>query len=455
MLENRVRDVTTTTGLGAISLANTPPTGAQSFSGAGIPSGSTVRYEENDGAGSWEIWTGVFTTGPDQLTKVTLEASSTGSAINWPAGAKSVFITPSARDLVYQLPSFLGTTGGTANAQTLTPATKLTAYRGGYFFRATIGGGLTNTGPTTFNISSVGTRNVKRWGPGGKIALGGAELVATLTYEFFDDGTDIIVLNPSVSGPPGAGIVSLVSSTSIKFAPKNGQWVMINGLLRPIPSAGISAANTSVYVNGVAGQNLAASTVYLVTLFDNAGTPTIDFKTTLTHAPSTTAGNIGTEIWNSDDTRSVIGMVRTNASSQFEVSNSLIGVISWFNRREIQRSGTNTGGGGTTSSSSVEITGVARVNFICWADEDCQFFLSGTSSGSIANLNCIAAIGVDGSQVGLSAAAQNPAAGQSNPVSAVYGGPFADGGHFAAPLGAQTGGGTANFTMAVQVKVRG
>jgi hypothetical protein len=167
-------------------------------------------------------------------------------------------------------------------------------------------------------------------------------------------------------GTPGAGILSFVSATQVKFAPCNGERVKINGLWYDIPSGGITAANTGVFLNGTGSSSLAASTLYYVYLFNNSGTLTIDFSTT-GHATSTTAGNVGTEIKSADDTRSLIGMVRTNASAQFQEDGQNLLVASWFNRRPrcIQSSaaGTLT----TTSTTYVELSQNLRLSFLTWA----------------------------------------------------------------------------------------
>jgi hypothetical protein len=166
-------------------------------------------------------------------------------------------------------------------------------------------------------------------------------------------------------GTPGAGILSFVSATQVKFAPCNGERVKINGLWYDIPSGGITAANTGIFLNGTGSSNLAASTLYYVYLFNNSGTLTVDFSTT-GHATSATAGNVGTEIKSADDTRSLIGMVRTNVSAQFQEDGQNLLVASWFNRRsrDIQVS---PGQFSTTSTTYVELSTGFRLSFLTWA----------------------------------------------------------------------------------------
>ena len=84
-------------------------------------------------------------------------------------------------------------------------------------------------------------------------------------------------------------------------------------------------------MNGTGSFNIAANTLYYVYAFNNSGTVTADYSTT-GHATSTTAGNVGTEIKSGDDTRTLIGMIRTGASGFLNTAD-FRGVISWFNRR--------------------------------------------------------------------------------------------------------------------------
>ena len=115
---------------------------------------------------------------------------------------------------------------------------------------------------------------------------------------------------PGTGAVTGAGRLTFVSSTTLAFKPYNGNFIKINGTNYTIPNAGIAGlANTGVFVNGVAGQNLAATTDYWVFAFINGGVVTADFRTAATHAPSTTAGNEGVEILTGDDSRTLIGLV--------------------------------------------------------------------------------------------------------------------------------------------------
>lgn len=156
-----------------------------------------------------------------------------------------------------------------------------------------------------------------------------------------------------------------VSATQITLVPFNGSNIQIAGIIYSIPAGGISAANTSVYVDGTPGQNLAASTLYYVYLFNNAGVLTVDYSMT-SHASDTAAGNVGIEIKSGDNTRSLIGMVYTNSSSQFSDSGANRLVASWFNRRQKMGAGNFTANRTTTSNTLVELNSEIRVSVLTW-----------------------------------------------------------------------------------------
>lgn len=201
---------------------------------------------------------------------------------------------------------------------------------------------------------------------------------------------------PFVSRDQQCGRLVYVSATQIRLDPQDGNtmWVYSgsNWRRRIIPSAGITAANTNVYVNGTAGQNLAANTQYFVCLFDLAGVLTHDFVTTVPAVDATS----GLKIKTGDPTRLLIGQVRTNASTpgQFQTPGL---VLSWYQRRAIAVAGTALSGPPTTTSTStVELTSAARVTFLSWAEEAVEAEFTGYASSSGAGIQCITGITLDG-----------------------------------------------------------
>lgn len=96
---DRVQDVTTTTGTGAITLAGTPPTGYRTFATAFGSASCTVQYCIAGATGEWEVGKGVFN-GSIGLTRDAVRSSSNSNAlVNFSAGNKDVFCTASSEIL--------------------------------------------------------------------------------------------------------------------------------------------------------------------------------------------------------------------------------------------------------------------------------------------------------------------------------------------------------------------
>jgi hypothetical protein len=98
---DRVKDSTSITGTGAITLSGTAPTGFQSFATAFGATPQTVAYCIADQTGNnWEVGTGVFN-GTTGLTRVAVLASSNGgSLVNFTGGTQDVFCTAPAAYLL-------------------------------------------------------------------------------------------------------------------------------------------------------------------------------------------------------------------------------------------------------------------------------------------------------------------------------------------------------------------
>ena len=91
VVKDRVKDTTTTTGTGTITLANSPPNGYQAFSSLG--DGSTTYYAIEDADKTdWEVGIGTYTLSGHTLARTTVLASTnSNNAINLSSGEHTVF----------------------------------------------------------------------------------------------------------------------------------------------------------------------------------------------------------------------------------------------------------------------------------------------------------------------------------------------------------------------------
>jgi hypothetical protein len=240
------------------------------------------------------------------------------------------------------------------------------------------------------------------------------------------------------------GRLEYVSATALSFRPYNGDRIKINGSIYAIPSGGITLTNSG----------LTANTLYYVYVLESGGTIAGEFSTT-GHATSTTAGNVGTEIKSGDNTRTLIGMVYTNASSQFQYTADFRGVINWFNRRNIALTGSGTGGASTTSTTAVELTTAARAYFLSWAEEAVHGGIIGVGIADTASAICTGSALLDGATV-MPAFNQFTAftAGAQGALGALHSFAVSEGFHYLTPSGAVTAG-TGVFYLTITGMLRG
>lgn len=87
---DRVRETSTTTGTGSYTLAGAVA-GFRSF-GSVAANGDTVFYTATGGS-DWEVGLGTWSTGNILARTTILSSSNAGSAVNWSAGSRDVFLT--------------------------------------------------------------------------------------------------------------------------------------------------------------------------------------------------------------------------------------------------------------------------------------------------------------------------------------------------------------------------
>ena len=95
VIADRVKDSTTTTGTGTVTLSGTAPTGYQNFSVIGNTN-TTYYCIVHQTANEWEVGIGTYATSGPTLARTTVLSNSSAtqpSALSFSAGTKDVFVT--------------------------------------------------------------------------------------------------------------------------------------------------------------------------------------------------------------------------------------------------------------------------------------------------------------------------------------------------------------------------
>lgn len=267
---------------------------------------------------------------------------------------------------------------------------------------------------------------------------------------FFQSGT--------FQGQQSTCYLEYVSATEISLLPKGGDTIIINGSLYSLPSGGLNSSPTGVSVNGVGGQNLAASTVYDLFVEIVLGALTFDFWSTSGHITDTSAGNIGVEVRNNsgtpDSSRSYVGKIATNAASHFQAQG--IGVLSWFNRKQIGLSGAGVTISGITSGTPVELSSTGRVSFLAFADNAISATINGFMGNTTTGDPVQATILLDGlTWTGSSYSQLSASSGERSNLAVSNTANVLEGQHYVTPAGYVPAGGSGTFTVDAQAQVWG
>lgn len=170
LFKDRVKDTTTSTGTGNLTLSGTAPTGFVNFNTAfGTGSGNTFQYViDSSGGSEWEVGIGYLSASTTLVRSTILASSNSGSAVSLSAGTKNVRCTVAAALFVGQVDRLLSSTvvdtdvGTKQNIYTVptgktlvitkwiwrTPGTSLAALADGVDYGTDAGGGnLGNISP--------------------------------------------------------------------------------------------------------------------------------------------------------------------------------------------------------------------------------------------------------------------------------------------------------------------
>lgn len=176
--------------------------------------------------------------------------SNADSSINWQEGQLPSTVNNSARAMMTRVAQFLKdmggtvTSGGTANAVTLTANSPFTAYATGQIvgFKAS----ATNTGAATLNVNGIGAKAIRKQSPASDTALVGGEIISGGLYILAYDAAlnsaagAWVLLNPNYGVEP---FVSLASAATTDLSTVSSQNVTVTGTTT-IAAFGTAAAGT-------------------------------------------------------------------------------------------------------------------------------------------------------------------------------------------------------------------
>jgi len=199
VVKDRVQETSTTTGTGTFTLAGAV-TGFQSFSAIG--NGNTTYYAIVGGT-EWEVGLGTYTSSGTTLSRDTILASSNGgSAVNFSAGTKNVFVTYPADKSIYDDAAGNVIALGTPASVTLTNGTGLPLTTG-----------VTGTLP----IANGGT-NLTTYTQGDIVYASATNTLGKLA----DVATGNALISGGVGGDPAWGKVGLTTHVSGTLPVANG-----------------------------------------------------------------------------------------------------------------------------------------------------------------------------------------------------------------------------------------
>ena len=221
VVKDRVRETTTTTGTGTVSLIGAV-TGFQSFSVIG--DGNTTFYTiALDSAGEWEVGIGTYTASGTTLSRdIVLESSNSGSLVPFSSGTKTVFVTyPAEKSVYYDASGNVGI--GTSSPDALLTVNTIASFGDGAV--------------TTPSIAHKGDLNTGLWFPAADtiaVSTGGTERLR------FDSAGDIDMASTS----------SLQKNSINAYTLKNITYLTSGSLATYTTPTGVRALRVTVVGGG-------------------------------------------------------------------------------------------------------------------------------------------------------------------------------------------------------------
>ena len=255
VLADRVRETTTTTGTGAVTLGGAY-TGFQTFSAAIGNANNTYYTIANVTTNEWEVGIGTYTSSSNTLSRDTILASSNaGSAVSFTSGSKDVFVTQPAERAVY----VTGTdviAANSASVKTTYGGTGLTSWTAGDLPYYATGTALSKLGIGAANTVLTSSGSAPQWST--SINISGS-VTAASDSTFNSTGALQISAGTTAQRPTGAVGKIRWNSTLSQYEGYDGtNWTLLGGAT--ISNDTSTASNLYPTFAGVTTGN--ASTLY-------------------------------------------------------------------------------------------------------------------------------------------------------------------------------------------------
>jgi hypothetical protein len=233
VINNRVRETTSTTGTGAVTLGGAVG-GFQTFA-AGIGNDNTTYYAISINTESeWEVGLGTLNSDSSTLTRTTvLESSNSDSAVNFSAGSKEVFCTLPSEKAVYLDGSDNQVGGFTSLAADSSPQL------GGELDVVTYD--IVSTSNRDIDITPHGTGDVVL--KADTVTVGDAAAAATIrssgagTLTVTTGGTTNLILSTNNGTASGTFTITDAANGAITLTPNGTGVVAIEGSMNPSVSS--------------------------------------------------------------------------------------------------------------------------------------------------------------------------------------------------------------------------
>jgi hypothetical protein len=254
VLADRVRETTTTTGTGSVTLGGAY-TGFQTFSAAIGNTNNTYYTIADVVTGEWEVGIGTYGSAGNTLSRDTvLSSSNAGSLVSFGSGTKDVFVTQPAERNVYVNGTDI-VAENNANLKTNYGGTGLTSYTAGDVPYYATGTALSKLGIGTGNQVLTSSGSAPQWST--NLSIGSLTASADSTF----NSTGAVQISAGTTGERPTGAVGKIrwNSTLSQYEGYDGtNWTLLGGAV----ISNDTSTSTNVYPTFASVTTGNASTLY-------------------------------------------------------------------------------------------------------------------------------------------------------------------------------------------------